>query len=84
MKKKGISPLADFARESPLGARKEWEEEKGWKIGRIFWKGGKGVGKDILTMFNEWLDADWKVTAIHLTNEQFVYGLLITVLWTPM
>ena len=43
-------------------------------------KGWKEVGKDILTMFNEWLDAGLeKVTAIHLTNEQFVYGLLITV-----
>ena len=50
---------------------------KNWKD---LLKGWKGVGKDILTMFNEWLDVGLeKVTAIHLTNEQFVYGLLITV-----
>lgn len=38
------------------------------------------LGKDILRMLNEWLDIGLgKVTVVRLTNEQFVYGLLITV-----
>ena len=38
------------------------------------------LGKDILRMLNDWLDIGLgKVTAFRLTNEQFVYGLLITV-----
>ena len=38
------------------------------------------LGKDILRMLNDWLDIGLgKGTAFRLTNEQFVYGLLITV-----